>query len=169
MIKTVPVSIRLTQSDAEFIASLQMNDALTLSDKIRSIIKETRKQKEKVEDYQSYLLLAKDKLKTASQLIKIYEREGSHYSLLVNLFQDWMTETFAFLAAFGNPSLTEKVDMQPLEAGIATRVFRLFEAVLRMGVTTEAPCYDKELIKKGLMPLLELTEMIYTKRENEHV
>jgi len=164
MTKTVPISIRISHQDAEFIANLQMADALTLSDKIRAIIKEVRTQKEKVDDYQSYLLLAKNKLNNVSDLIKIFEREGKQYSMFINLFQDWLTETFAFLAAFGTPKISEEVNLEPLEAGIARRVFRLLEAVLRMGVTNEAPCYDKKIIHRGLAPLLELTEIIQQKK-----
>ena len=58
---------------------------------------------------------------------------------------------------------TQKIDLQQFEKDIAERLFRLFEMAARMGVTSQAPCYNKNIISQGFIPMLELMEMIMNK------
>ena len=44
--KTVPLSVRISHDDAEYIAGLKIDDALTPSDKVRAIIRDARKARE---------------------------------------------------------------------------------------------------------------------------
>jgi len=167
MTKTVPVSLRLSQEDAEFIAQLKMDDAITISDKIRSLIKNAKKQTAKGNNYRHNLQFVKERLSSVAELVKDYECETKQYSLLLSLFHDWLEEVFAFYVTLQNVS--EPYDLHSLEAGVAHRVFRLLEAVMRMGVTSEAPCYDRTLIYKQIAPILELTELINYKKEEAYV
>ena len=52
MAKTVPISVRVSNEDAEFIATLQIDNAVTPSDKVRSLIKEAKQKKERVVSYE---------------------------------------------------------------------------------------------------------------------
>lgn len=158
--KTVPISIRVSQEDAEFIANLNVEGAITPSDKIRNIIKEAREVKEQVVTYEGCLKIAQNTLKELVQKIKINELEQKQYSELINIFNDWITEAFAYLASVKNELNEQKISLSHLEEGIAERVFRLFEIVTRMGVTAKAPCYDKSIIIKGFTPMLELIDII---------
>jgi len=167
MAKTIPISVRVSHEDAAFIANLQIDDALTPSDKIRSIIKEAKKQSERTVNYEGCLKIARDTLKELTQKIKASEMEQKQHSELVNAFTDWVGESFAYMAAAKNEIDEEKIELKELEEGISQRVFRLFEVVARLGVTSKAPCYDDAIITKGFVPLVELIDLINQRIEKE--
>jgi len=167
MAKTVPISVRFSQEDAEFIANLKIDNAITPSDKVRGIIKEAKKQKERVVNYEGCLKVSREALKELSQDIKFAELEEKKHSELVNSFNDWIVESFAYIASVKHGVGGEKIELNHLEDGISERVFRLFEIVLRMGVTSKAPCYDKEIITKGFVPVLELIQLINQRIEKD--
>ena len=160
MSKTVPISIRVSSEDAEFIANLRIDNAVTPSDKIRSIIREAREQKARIINYEGCLKIARETLKDLIQKVKTTELQEKQHSELVNIFNDWIAESFAYVAAAKNESEEGKIELKQLEESISERVFRLFEVVARMGVTSKAPCYNKELITSGFAPILELIQII---------
>ena len=160
MAKTIPISLRVSHEDAEFIANLQMDGAITPSDKVRSIIRNAKKQNERIVSYEGCLKIAHEALKGLTQKVKATELEAKHHSELVNMFNDWITESFAYVASASNEMEEGKLGLEQLEDGISERVFRLFEVVARMGVTSNAPCYDKEIVTKGFVLISELTHII---------
>ncbi len=160
MSKTVPVSVRLSVEDAEFIANFQTADAMTPSDKIRSIIKDARLRKDRILSYESCLLESQNAVRTLMQHIKACELESGHHSELLNVFNEWITESFAYVASAKLMMDEGRVSPEALEAGIAVRAFRLLSTMARMGVTTKAPCYDTEIMTKGFKPILELIHII---------
>lgn len=167
MAKTVPVSVRLSQEDASFIANLDISDAVTPSDKIRSIIKEAKKQKEDIVNYEGCLKIAQETLKGLVQKVKATELEEKQHSELVTVFNDWIVESFAYIASAKPAPDAEAFDLKALEEGIANRSFRLLEVMARMGVTSKAPCYDADIITNGFLPILELTQIINQRLEKK--
>lgn len=167
MAKTVAISVRLSQEDAEFIANLQVDNAITPSEKVRSIIKEAKEQKERSVDYQSCLNIARETLKDLVHKINTTELKEKQHSELVNVFNDWIAESFAYVASAKHEIDEDKIKLKQFEKGISERVFRLFEVVARMGVTSKDPCYDKEIIITGFLPILELTEIINQRIDKE--
>lgn len=160
MAKTVPLSVRVSHEDAEFIANLYIGDALTPSDKVRAIIREARKQKERKDSYEGYLATAQDSLGALLQKVKSLELDEHQHSELVAIFGDWVADAYAFVAAAQHSGDGEILDLKHLEEGIADRVFRLLETVARMGVTKKAPCYDPDIVSKKFIQLMELTQII---------
>lgn len=158
--KTVPLSVRISHDDAEYIAGLKIDDALTPSDKVRAIIRDARKESERSQDYEGFLKIAKDRLVPVMQRVQAAENAKREHSQLVNAFYDWMAESFAYAAAAATSELEDDDNLRQLEEGIADRVFRLFETVLRMGVTSKAPCYDTAVIIRNAEPLLEINDII---------
>ncbi len=167
MAKTVPISVRVSNEDAEFIANLQIDGAVTPSDKVRSIIREAKKQKERIINYEGCLKIALETLKGLTQKVKASEMKQKQHSELVNVFNDWIVESFAYVVSAKYKIYEGKIELKQLEEGISERVFRLFEVVARMGVTSKASCYDKEIITKGFVPILELTQIINQRVEKE--
>ena len=51
-------------------------------------------------------------------------------------------------------------ELESLERGLADRAFLLIESVLRLGVTGEAPCYDRKAIAKRMPQVVELVQLI---------
>jgi hypothetical protein len=159
MSKSTPFSVRLPQEDTDFIADLKTEDATTPSDKIRSIIRNARLKHQSARDYASALSEAREELHAVTQNVKSGELTHNQHSELVGVFLDWVAEAHAFTVA----APCEKkgsLDLEQLEAGIADRCFRLLELIARMGVTTKAPCYNKDIINKNFESLEELIHLI---------
>ena len=167
MAKTIPISVRISHEDAEFIANLQIDGAVTPSDKVRRIIKETKKQKEQTVNYEGCLKMARETLKELTQQIKATEMEQKQHSELVNVFNDWITESYAYVASAKHEIDEGNICLSQLEEGISKRAFLLFEVIGRLGVTSKAPCYDKNIITKGFISMLELNQIINQRIEKE--
>lgn len=167
MAKTVPISVRIPQHDADFLANLQIEGAATPSDKIREIIKEARKKSQYTAEYPDHLKAAHDALLDLSQSIKTLELEQKQHSELVAAFIDWITEAFAYSASLHHKLENNKTDLKDIENGISERIFRLFEAAARMSVTRNAPCYDRDIMTHGFHPILELIQLISERLSRE--
>ncbi len=72
-----------------------------------------------------------------------------------------LPELLAFIVSHAaeNESLDSEA-LQELESGVANRVFRLFEGVMRLAVTPSCPCYDENVISDRIDPLIDLVRII---------
>lgn len=163
--KSLPISVRITEQDAEFLANLNLQDAVTPSDKIRAILKQARERHERSFDYQGQFRNAQDLISPAIEMIKTHECDQTSYSEVINKVSDWLTETLAFLMSSASAPGGGKINLGSLEKGITERVFRLFESIMRMGITKEAPCYDTSVIHNNISPVLELADIISKQQE----
>lgn len=164
--KTIPFSVRLSQEDAEFIAKLEVRDASTPSDKIRSIISKAREDASREYNYRDMLEKMQDMVMPSKLALRTKEMDkGEHSELLAN-FAEWLVETNAFFVVTPQEK-SSKFDNHKFEDGVAKRIFILFERIMRMGVTDTAPCYNKKLIKEKMAQILELATIINQKEKVE--
>lgn len=164
--KTIPFSVRLTQDDAEFIACLEMPDTATPSDKIRAIIGKANRDAQKKRDYAGVFEEMQNMLMPTIGLLRKKEMSQGEYSELLANFAEWLMEVNAFFIAMPQEE-SGTLDIHMLEEGVARRIFVLFERMMRMGVTETAPCYNKNLIKEKVVPLLELMDIIKQKAQTK--
>jgi hypothetical protein len=161
--KTVQLSTRVTDSDSAFLASLEIDGAQTPSDKLRALIEDARKRREGTRDYKAGLRLVEDMLAPALERIRGAENRTEQHSELVNNVITWITETLAFVMSRSPDQHLppeEGDELSSLERGLADRAFLLIESVLRLGVTGEAPCYDRKAIAKRMPQVVELVQLI---------
>ena len=163
--KTIPMSVRVSDRDAEFIAALSIEGATTPSDKLRAIITQARRRTEGLEDYASCLGILEETVAPSTRRLRKAELEERRHSELVKAVGEWMPEAQAFLmSSLPAESAIDADSLERLEAGLADRVFTLIENILRMGVTQKAPCYDPEAVAQRLGPVLELAALIARNR-----
>lgn len=165
--KSVPLSVRVSEADATFLAALSLPEATTPSDKIRALIREARRRRQGRHEYTESLAFQQELF--APFLNGLREAEaaaGKHSELLVHL-ANWMPEAIAFLVANLPEKDSEDVDpaLDRLESGAADRVFALMDQVLRLGVTSRNPCYDTRAISARVGPISELSEMALSATE----
>ncbi len=160
--KTVTISARIPREDAEFISQLEVNGATTPSDKIRSIIAETRARHVGAQDYRTCLAVVTSLVAPLAAFVREHEHHEGMHSELVARVLEWLPDTMAFVMASVNPEdQVSGVDMlKDLEEGVANRVFRLMESVLPMGITRRGPCYNEQAIQQRLNPILDLTRVM---------
>lgn len=157
--KSVPISARLSEEDAAFLAGLTIPGANTPSDKLRSIISETRRRMDGVEDFSDCAELLRDMLAPTIRRIREANKQEHLRSELLDRLADWLPETAAYYMTTLPHDKVDKKALHQLEAGLADRVVALLEGFLRMGVTQQAPCYDEALLTPRLTTILELAEI----------
>jgi hypothetical protein len=164
--KTVPLSVRVPLEDAEFVAGLQVNGATTPSDKLRAIITQARQRELGGEDFDSYLSHSMKQVAPVGRKIRVAEHGSNTHSELLKVVCEKIPELFAYVASFSaqheHPDLDQ---LKEFEAHAADRLFRLIEAVLRLGVTSRAPCYDEHAISRRIEPIQDLVRVIASVNE----
>lgn len=156
--RTIPLSVRITPEDAEFIAGLEVQGATTPSEKVRAVLSEARQRDTDFRDYRGCLSMAQELLAPSLRRVREAERELGVHSELVSKVGEWLPEVLAFMIT---SHAVDHGDQQgapakAFEAGVADRIFRLIEAVMRMGVTETCQGYDKSVVSSRLGPVLEL-------------
>ena len=160
--KSVPLSVRITQEDSDFLAQLNVDDAKTPSDKVRSLIQQARRDSEEARSYTDRLAHLQQWFRPTRDAIYQREEETDQHSELVRLFLDWLVEASAFTSTFPEEMKGDipTADLHDLEKGMLERTIRLCDVVLRLGVTPSAPCYDPDVFKDRLQTVIELAEII---------
>ena len=165
--KTIPLSVRITDEDAEFLAGLDLAGASTPSEKIRALIAQARQRYEGARSYETSLALVRELIEPVGQNLRARELKSRHRSELIADTLYWLPDLVAFLMAgpAARAGKQEASELTEFEAGISHRIFRFIEAVLRLGVTAKAPCYDPDVVASGLGGTLELAQLILANRQ----
>ncbi len=84
----IPVSVRISQEDADFMANLNMEDANTPSEKIRELLKQARLAHTQMHDYGSVLNAMEQFFQSAKRDVLHAEKEyGMHSHILARVFE----------------------------------------------------------------------------------
>ena len=165
--KTVPLSVRLSKEDAEYIASLKAPDAVTMSEKVRYLVRQARISAERHETFEGVVEETEDTLAPLKHALDKIEEDQFVRSGLLRALIASLPRILAELEAAdvdGDPPVLES--LTALEKGAAKRVKDLLDQLARLAVTTDAPCLDPQVIHEEIAkPLVELTEMINTNRK----
>jgi hypothetical protein len=162
--KTVPLSVRVTDSDAAFLAGLDIGGATTPSEKLRAILAAERSRVEGVGDPVQAFDVVRDMLRPAQRRTRRAEAELGHASDFVRKLYDRLPELMAI--AFAGPG--DEVDRARLvafEGRLLDQVFALVQEVLELGLVERSRCYDPRAIEARLGPVNELVALIRMSRE----
>lgn len=166
--KSIPLSVRISQEDADFIAGLKIEGAKTPSDKVRNIISEARKQAETITDYSLSLALRQDFFRSA--LLRIKEAEHRHelHSQLVSRVSEWLPEFAAYVrvSAYEAAAADDVANLKKLEKGLAERLVFMTETLLQMGISDHCTCYDPGILDKHLRSVLKLAVLIKNTKDS---
>lgn len=166
--KSVPLSVRITPDDAEFLARLRIDQATTPSEKLRALVRSERRRREGYHSYSRVLRLTGETLAPTLERIREAENSERIHSELIHTMEEWLPDLMAFVLT----SMTEEDEdgrrqaLFDLEEALADRVFRLIESVMRLGVTRQVRGYDPEVIGRRIGPILELADVIRRANHN---
>ena len=162
-LKSVPLSVRVSPEDADFIAGVDIAGAETPSEKVRALLADARRRQQGFSDYSSCLGMVQEMLAPTLQRLRAAEhRERVHSELVLELSQ-WMPEALAFLLTDLVDAEGDRESLQAFEEGVAERLFRLIENVVRMNVTEECRGYDPAVVARRMGPVFELVDVIRSK------
>lgn len=163
--KSIPISFRATPEEADFLAQLQADGAVTFSNKLRWLIESARLRQAGSADAAHLRDLIEEPLQQALHRWRNAEAESGQSSALLRAFTEWLVEAATYFAMAGKNTAAGDRFLLDLEAGAADRVARLAEDFLRLGVTTNAPCYSPSVVRDRAGPVIELAHIIERQKQ----
>lgn len=162
---TTPLSVRLSEEDTNFLASLEMEGAVTASEKIRGLLRIARQRAEEPSSFPAALAVSHEHLAHSVRSVRILEQDADkHSDVTIGL----MTVAEEFLAlALTAPRAGSKGAgdaLQAHEARLVDCAARMTEQLLRWAVTPTAPAYDPSVVSRRLSGLTDLMHLIVAAR-----
>jgi hypothetical protein len=156
-----PLSVRLSEEDATFLAQLELEGAVTSSDKVRGLIRLARQRAHRPESFAGALAASHEALGPALRAIREAEQATDRRSgVVVGL----LTAVEEFLA-LSLSTTAEATDADPErmarhEARLVDCAARMSEQLLRWAVTPTAPAYDPGVVSRRMTALIDLMTLI---------
>lgn len=167
--KQVTISARISHEDAEFLSEMEINGAKTPSDKVRAVISEARRRRQRSSDYAGNLQMIQEIIFPVIQQIRKKEVENQTHSEVITRIAEWMPDALAFLIS-SDTNTQNKDDLQMLlrlEQGMVERLFRLMESFLQLAISSRCPCYQPDTIHQRIAPVLELCDIIASRPQDK--
>ena len=161
----IPISVRITQEDADFIAALEIEGANTPSEKIRALLAQARLEHEQEIGFETSLQQAQAMISPAKRDVAKWEKNHAEHSALIARSFEILPDLMAFLATEGPDEDTSLNALRRYEAGIAARVMHLIESILQLTVTGSSPCYDDLVLMKQLDTTLALAKIVLQQKQ----
>lgn len=167
MPRSVPLSVRISDTDAAFLARYRAEGATTPSEKLRALLAEARHQDEAQMDLDGRIEQLSRQIKPALTRLRSSQRETRMRSdLLVRLY-DRLPELVGLLMTGPGMSGTPANDLREFEDDVAQQTFALIEDVLDLGLTQNDRTYAPEQIRNRLAPIIEITGLMRQKEGKE--
>lgn len=156
---STPLSVRLSDHDTSFLAELEIEGAVTASDKIRGLIRQARQRAEPIDSFPVALAVSHDHLGAAIRSLRVVEQELDHHSEVAVAL---MTAVEEFLAlALAAPRAGASIeDLARHEARLVDCAARMAEQLLRWAVTPSAPGYDPTVVWTRMSRLSDLMQLV---------
>ncbi|MCK0068080.1 hypothetical protein [Kordiimonas laminariae] len=155
--KSVPLSVRLPQADAEYIAGLKAGDAVTMSEKVRFLVGEARRYAEEGKSFEGLVKQQHGMLEPLEDAIAKQEGETGETSALLKALIQYIPTLVASLEAVEfNGNIDLKATLSNVEAEAANLTKAFLDQLARLAVTEEAPCMNPSVARDIIEPLDEL-------------
>lgn len=154
----IPVSVRISQEDADFIAQLQLNGATTPSEKIRELLSEARLTYTHAHDYSTALGRVEQLINPARRDILIAEKNlGVHSPLIARAFE--LVPDLVAILSVQLPADSDLSKLKQHEHEIMWRLVRLMDGILQLAITGKASAYDDAVLDE-LQNTLKLADIV---------
>lgn len=168
--KSIPISVRISQDEAETLARMRISNATTPSEKLRALITEAHHRQQGPADYVESITQVQQWLAPMFESVLVAESSLDQHSDIVALLREWLPDLLAQLRFVGSGATAREAgltleELRSLEKGIADRLFRLIERVLQLALISRCHCYDSELITKRMELIQELAAIITQQQE----
>lgn len=160
--KTVPLSVRISDEDAEFLARLDIGEAHTPSEKMRALLASERRLRAGPRDAGEASEMLSDLMRPARRRLRDAEREAPVRSEALEKLYDRLPE-LAALALAGPAADAKAGELAGFEARMLEHAFSLFEDLMRIGLLSEPRCHDAEALKIRLAAVAELADLVKIK------
>ena len=154
----IPISVRISQEDADFIAELKIEGANTPSEKIRELLTQARLAHSQTHDYSTALAAQEQFFQVARRDVLHAEKEwGIHSPIVARLFEQ--LPDFAATLAADLPENAQAADLKRYECELMRRIVRLTDSILQLAVTGKGAAYDDTVLQQ-LENTLKLAKIV---------
>lgn len=154
----IPISVRISQEDADFIAELKIEGANTPSEKIRDLLTQARLAHSQTHDYGTALAAQEQFFQVARRDVLHAEKEwGIHSHIVARLFEQ--LPDFAATLAADLPENAQAADLKRYECELMRRIVRLTDSILQLAVTGKGAAYDDTVLQQ-LENTLKLAKIV---------
>ena len=154
----IPISVRISQEDADFIAELKIEGANTPSEKIRELLTQARLAHSQTHDYGTALAAQEQFFQVARRDVLRAEKEwGIHSHIVARLFEQ--LPDFAATLAADLPENAQAADLKRYECELMRRIVRLTDSILQLAVTGKGAAYDDTVLQQ-LENTLKLAKIV---------
>lgn len=153
--KTVQLSVRVSDDDAAFLASLEIEGALTPSEKMRAILQAERQRHGAETTPNEMEDIIRSMMRRARLQVRTLEKERNVRSDLVARLYERIPELAgALIAGLGKRTPEE------FESAMAADLYALIEEALSLALVSQNRVYDAGVAVPHLPPVLELADLI---------
>lgn len=167
---SVPLSLRITNEDAEFLAKFEAKDARTPSEKVRAILANARRQHQGTQDLSQCLDNIQDLTRPGLHAVRTSQADlGIRSDFVVKLYEkipEILAELIAAKIELGDSKKQAK-SLKTLEYTLAKEVFGLIEEIISMGFTSKSRSFDPKLIRSCMEPIIEIVELQQMMKKKE--
>ena len=161
--KTVPLSVRISDEDAEFLSSLEIGEARTPSEKMRALLASERQLRAQGHAPEQAAEMISDLLRPAQRRIRQIERQSGAASEALRRIYDRLPDLAAIALAGPQPDGENEPGAEALDAletHASDQAMALCEDLLRLYVSPSARTSARESLTRRLTAILELAELI---------
>jgi hypothetical protein len=160
--KTVPLSVRISDEDASFLARLDIEGAVTPSEKLRALLTSERRLREGGGDPADAEEMLEDLCRPARRRLRRAEKATGQRSEVAQKLYDRVPK-LAALALTGPPQNKDASPDKALadwEGQWVELALALCEDLLHVGLVSDPRSFNKHKIKENLAPIIELAELV---------
>jgi|GraSoiStandDraft_4_1057263.scaffolds.fasta_scaffold510888_2 hypothetical protein len=159
------LSARIPTEDMEWLAGLDMQGAVSPSDKLRALIAQMRRQHDGTLDYEASLGWLRDLVAPFVTGVRAFEHHNRMHSEVLTLAAEWLPQVMATLLSERALAKDAKKHAIDVEDVVVQRCFQLLASIMRLAVTRDAACYNPAVIDKHLSTVLEIAGIVTQTRK----
>jgi hypothetical protein len=159
------LSARIPTEDMEWLAGLDIQGAVSPSDKLRALIAQMRRQQEGTLDYERSLGWLRDLVAPFVTAIRAVEHHNRMHSEALTLAAEWLPQVMATLLSERALAKDAKKHAIDVEEIVVQRCFQLLASLMRLAVTRDAACYSPAVIDKHVSTVLEIAGIVTQTRK----
>jgi hypothetical protein len=159
------LSARIPSEDMEWLVALDLQGAVSPSDKLRALIAQVRRQYEGTLDYQRSLTWLRDLVAPFVSAIRALEHRERMHSEVLTLAAEALPQIMATLLSergLGSDARQRAIEVEDI---VVQRCFQLLASLLRLAVTRDAACYNPRVIDMHVQNVLEIAEIVTRTRK----
>lgn len=161
------ISIRIPDEDFQWLLAQQDAGAKTPSEKLRALLAKMRQQEAGLASHDACATWMRGLVQPLVDAVAALERREKTHSDVVGAVTEWVPQIMASLISARPDGQATPAQAAEVEAVLAQQCFRLLTGLLRASITSVPATYDKEVLDRYLPDIIEISEIISTRKGKE--